>query len=78
MSRVVDGLLVGTGFVLVFGPWLALELLGGREAIVVLTGTQPDGILLAVAYFVAWVGMVFASVPLLAGAAAFVLAGRRR
>ena len=70
-------LVVGVGALAVFGPWVILELLGGREAIVVLTGTRPDGVVLAVAYFCAWVWMVFASVPFLAGAIGFLTAPSR-
>lgn len=72
MRNLLDLLLPALALGGVAIPYLLLEGLGGREAMVAITGERIEGLLLAVPYFCSWVVLVFAGPPVLAGCIAWL------
>lgn len=73
-----DLLLPAIAGLLVFAPWLIVELLGGRAAMSALTGMDLELLPLALLELTTWSWMVFATGPWLAGSMVWLLLGGRR
>lgn len=72
MSMRIRLVLAALALALVFAPYLVLELLGGRAAMVALTGERIDALVLALPFFASWVWVVFAGPPVIVGCLAWL------
>ena len=72
MNRALDLLLPALALGIVTTPFLVLNALGGRAAMVALTGEHIEALLLALPYFASWVLVVFAGPPVLVGCLAWL------